>query len=643
MRISKQPSQRFSRGRVLSVVGTLLLLPVLGAFSKREMPSTSAGKVEISKASMDSIPTRAYFGDTHLHTAFSPDAGLAGTKVGPEEAYRFALGETVKSNTGQLARLKRPLDFLVIADHAENLGLAQAIATSDPALLADPFGKELHDLMKAGKGVDAFNLLVQKMNKGAEAKIQGDMLQNAWDVTMALAEKYNDPGKFTAFIGYEWTSQPNGNNLHRVVMFKDDKSTVEAVLPFSAFDSEDVEDLWDFMAAYEKNTGGQVQAIPHNGNLSSGTMFLPKHQKTGEPIDADYAKARHRWEPVIEVTQAKGTGEAHPFLSPEDEFAGFEIVDSTNLGGTVTHTPDMLQYEYARSALKMGLSLEDKLGSNPFKFGMVGSTDAHTGFASTAEDNWWGKAPFVEPSPKRWQDVLIRSSVDSTLDLTALQLAASGLAGVWAHENTREALFDAMARKEVYGTTGTRLQVRVFGGFDFAEVDLNRSDFAKNGYANGVPMGGDLSNAPSGKAPAFLIQAMRDPMGANLDRIQIVKGWLSADGQTHEKVYNVAWGDADKRKPGADGRLPVVGNSVNLQEATYSNSIGDPVLKGYWKDPDFDSNQKAFYYVRVMEIPTPRWLAYDRKRFNLFEVMPKDIRYVSQERAYTSPIWYNPI
>ena len=607
-----------------------------------KMLLTSVVSLAVYAGASADIPTRAYFGDTHLHTAWSPDAGLAGATVGPEEAYRFVLGETVTSNTGQQARLKRPLDFLVIADHAENLALAQAIETSDPALLADPFGKELHDMMKAGKGVDAFNLLVQKMTKGAEAEVQGDMLKNAWEVMMALAEKYNDPGKFTAFIGYEWTSQPGGNNLHRVVMFKDDKSVAEAVLPFSAFDSEDVEDLWDFMAAYEKNTGGQIQAIPHNGNLSSGTMFLPKHQKTGEPIDADYAKARLRWEPVIEVTQAKGTGEAHPFLSPEDEFAGFEIVDSTNLGGTVTHTPDMLQYEYARSALKMGLSLEETLGSNPFKFGMVGSTDSHTGLPGTAEDNWWGKAPFVEPSPERWQDVLIRSSVDSTLDLTALQLAASGLAGVWAHENTREALWDAIARREVFGTTGTRLQVRVFGGFDFAEGDLTRPDFAENGYAKGVPMGGDLKQAPAGKAPAFMMQALRDPDGANLDRIQIVKGWLDASGETQEKVYDVAWSDSDSRKVGSDGKVPSVGTTVDEKEATYTNTIGAPSLTGYWEDPDFDSKLKAFYYARVLEIPTPRWLAYDRKNYNLYDVMPKDILYSSQERAYSSPIWYQP-
>ncbi len=645
MLFSKQPSQRFSRGRVLSFVGALLLVPVLGALSKREVPSTSASKVEIAKASIESIPTRAYFGDTHLHTAYSADAGMVGTTVGPEDAYRFVLGQQVTSNTGLQAKLKRPYDFVVIADHAENMGLQEMIGQSDPGLLNDPFGKQLYDLVKAGKGYEAYLLILNTLGEGGDkAEIKSEsMKRSAWNTITTLAEKYNDPGKFTAFIGYEWTSQPGGNNLHRVVVFRDDKTKAEKVLPFSAFDSDDVEDLWAYMQNFETNTGGKVLAIPHNGNLSNGMMFDPFHQKDDSPIDSDYARQRNRFEPLYEVTQEKGTAEAHPLLSPEDDFAPFEVYDKGNLSGSQAKTNAMLPYEYARPALKLGLQLDNQLGVNPFKFGLVGSTDSHTGLSTTEEDNWFGKANILEPSPNRWKDVLIKSLKDPSLDMTAQDLAASGLAAVWAHENTREALFDAMARKEVYGTTGTRLQVRVFGGFDFAEVDLNRSDFAKNGYANGVPMGGDLSNAPSGKAPAFLIQAMRDPMGANLDRIQIVKGWLSADGQTHEKVYNVAWGDADKRKPAADGTLPVVGNSVNLQEATYSNSIGDPVLKGYWQDPDFDSKQKAFYYVRVMEIPTPRWLAYDRKRFNLFEVMPKDIRYVSQERAYTSPIWYNPI
>ena len=597
----------------------------------------------LSLAVADDQPTRAYFGDTHLHTSFSPDAGMAGTKVGPNDAYRFVLGETVTSSTGQAATISRPLDFVVIADHAENLGLADAIANSDPGLLSDPFGKELYDLVIAGKGVDAFNALVQKMAKGAEAKIKSEsMLRNAWTKIMELADQYNDPGEFTAFIGYEWTSQPGGNNLHRVVVFRGDKASVDPVLPFSLFDSENAEDLWDYMAAYEKDTGGQVLAIPHNGNLSSGMMFAPQYQTDGKPIDKDYAEMRSRWEPIMEVTQSKGTSEAHPFLSPDDEFADFEIVDTTNLGGTAQRTTDMIQYEYARSALKMGLEFEESLGANPFKFGMVGSTDSHAGLPATREDNWWGKAPFLEPSPNRWKDVLIRSSLDPELDLTALQLAASGLAGVWATDNTREAIWDAMARREVFGTTGTRLQIRVFGGYGFGSDDLSQTDLATKGYAAGVPMGSDLTAAPEGASPGFLVEAMRDPLGANLDRIQIVKGWLDENGASQEEVHNVVWSNADVRALDAQGNLASVGSTVNEMEATYSNSIGADALRGFWQDPDFDPAQKAFYYARVMEIPTPRWLAYDRKHYDLYDEMPEDVRYSSQERAYSSPIWYSP-
>ena len=596
-----------------------------------------------SLAAADDQPRRAYFGDTHLHTSFSPDAGMAGTKVGPNDAYRFVLGETVTSSTGQEATISKPLDFVVIADHAENLGLADAIASADPGLLSDPFGKQLYDLVMAGKGIDAFNALVQKMAKGAEAKIKSEsMLRNAWTKIMELADHYNDPGEFTAFIGYEWTSQPSGNNLHRVVVFRGDKASVEPVLPFSLFDSENVEDLWDYLAAYEKDTGGQVLAIPHNGNLSSGMMFAPQYQTDGKPIDKAYAENRSRWEPIVEVTQSKGTSEAHPFLSPDDEFADFEIVDTTNLGGTAQRTTDMIQYEYARSALKMGLEFEGDLGANPFKFGMVGSTDSHAGLPATREDNWWGKAPFLEPSPNRWKDVLIRSSLDPALDLTALQLAASGLAGVWAVDNTREAIWDAMARREVFGTTGTRLQVRVFGGYDFGPDDLEALDLAAKGYASGVPMGGDLSAAPEGNSPGFLVEAMRDPNGANLDRIQIVKGWLDSNGVSQEAVYDVVWSNPETRTLDAEGKLASVGSTVDEKEATYSNAIGAGSLRGYWQDPTFDQGQSAFYYVRVMEIPTPRWLAYDRKNYDLYDEMPEDVRYSSQERAYSSPIWYSP-
>ena len=633
------------RVRALALTGVIALAS--GLSSCASGPGTSLE----SKAAASSViedpqcasGNRAYFGDTHLHTALSPDAGLAGTKLGLDEAYRFARGETVTSNSGQQAALKRPLDFLVVADHAENLGLAQGMEKSDPELLKSPLGQQLNDLLKAGKGVEAFNLLVQKMGGGRDALISNDAyMRSVWEYNTEVAERYNAPGKFSTLIGYEWTSQPGGGNLHRVVVFRDNKALADQVLPFSAFDSEDVEDLWAFMNYYEENTGGRVLAIPHNGNLSSGTMFLPRHQKTGEPIDADYARMRHRFEPLVEVTQAKGTGETHPLLSPEDEFAGFNIVDHTNLGGTKPITPDMYPYEYARAALKQGLQLEQQLGVNPFKFGMVGSTDSHSSLPSTAEDNWWGKAPMLEPSPERWKDVLIKSSKDASLDLTALQLGASGLAGVWASGNTRTALWDAMARKEVFGTSGTRLTVRVYGGYDYTGEELKAADWAKQVCADGVPMGGDLMAASEGQIPSLLVQARKDPDGANLDRIQVVKGWLDADGETHEQVFDVSWSDPDQRMRGADGKVPSVGSSVNEREATYTNTIGAPTLTGYWKDPAFDPSQKAFYYVRVMEIPTPTWLAYDRKNYNLYDEMPATAPYTSQERAYTSPIWYNP-
>ena len=634
-----------SRVRALALTGVIALASGLSSCA------SGPGTPLESKAAASSViedpqcasGNRAYFGDTHLHTALSPDAGLAGTKLGLDEAYRFARGETVTSNSGQQAALKRPLDFLVVADHAENLGLAQGMEKSDPELLKSPLGQQLNDLLKAGKGVEAFNLLVQKMGGGRDALISNDAyMRSVWEYNTEVAERYNAPGKFSTLIGYEWTSQPGGGNLHRVVVFRDNKALADQVLPFSAFDSEDVEDLWAFMNYYEENTGGRVLAIPHNGNLSSGTMFLPRHQKTGEPIDADYARMRHRFEPLVEVTQAKGTGETHPLLSPEDEFAGFNIVDHTNLGGTKPITPDMYPYEYARAALKQGLQLEQQLGVNPFKFGMVGSTDSHSSLPSTAEDNWWGKAPMLEPSPERWKDVLIKSAKDASLDLTALQLGASGLAGVWASGNTRTALWDAMARKEVFGTSGTRLTVRVYGGYDYTGEELKAADWAKQVCADGVPMGGDLMAASEGQIPSLLVQARKDPDGANLDRIQVVKGWLDADGETHEQVFDVSWSDPDQRMRGADGKVPSVGSSVNEREATYTNTIGAPTLTGYWKDPAFDPSQKAFYYVRVMEIPTPTWLAYDRKNYNLYDEMPATAPYTSQERAYTSPIWYNP-
>jgi len=616
------------------------------AFAQDEIPPLDR-KVTYSPYPAQNFPNRVFFGDTHLHTSYSTDAGLVGCTLGPEEAYRFARGEQVTSSTGLPAKLARPLDFLVVADHAENLGLAPMIAASDPGLLKTEWGKKIHAYAKAGtiEGAGAaFNMwltAMQELNdpfKGSEETIA----RPAWERETAAAEKYNEPGRFTAFIGYEWTSGPNGNNLHRNVIFRDGKDKADTIIPLSYYDTGDPEDLWKWMADYEKKTGGKMLAIAHNGNLSNGLMFDDVTLTSKLPLDRDYAQRRMRWEPIYETTQPKGDGETHPTLSPNDEFANFERWDKGSFGPEL-HKPDMFPREYTREALKRGLAYEAKLGVNPFKFGLIGSTDMHTGLATTTEDNFFGKVVPLEPSadPVRFDEVIIgrvpagRARKDQNL---ARETSASGLAAVWARENTREALWDSMSRKEVYATTGTRLIVRVFGGFDFAAADLERSDFAEYGYQGGVPMGGDLKAAPAGKTPTFLIRSMRDADGANIDRIQVVKGWLDANGKTQEKVYDVAW--SGDRKPGADGKLPPVGNTVNVKDASYSNSIGAPYLTAFWKDPNFNLKERAFYYVRVLEIPTPRWTTYDAKVFGV--KLPTDVPSSIQDRAYTSPIWYTP-
>jgi hypothetical protein len=625
----------------------LLLASMLASTSASAQyaPGPSHSKASYSPYPTKDFPNRVYFGDTHLHTAYSADAGMVGAIVGPEEAYRFARGEEVMSNSGLPVKLERPLDFLVIADHAENLGLAPMIAASDPGLLKSEWGKTVHDLVKAGKGPDAFNMWLAAMSalkdpfKGQEKS----MAEPAWKAITAAAEKYNEPGRFTSFIGYEWTSGPNGNNLHRNVIFRDGKDKADQIVPLSYYDTGDPEDLWKWMASYEQKTGGKVLAIPHNGNLSNGLMFDDVTLTTRKPLDRAYAEARARWEPIYETTQPKGDGETHPNLSRNDEFANFERWDKASLGPELK-TPDMLRREYTREALKRGLAYEGQVGVNPFKFGLIGSTDMHTGLATTTEDNFFGKVALLEPSadPIRFDEVVAgripegRARKDQHL---ARETSASGLAAVWAHDNTRDALWDAMARKEVYATTGTRLVVRVFGGFDFTAQDLERSDFAEHGYARGVPMGGDLKAAPAGKVPSLLVRAMRDADGANLDRVQVIKGWLDAAGKTHEQVYDLAW--SGDRKAGKDGKLPPVGNTVDVKQASYTNAIGAPYLSAYWQDPAFDPKQRAFYYVRVLEIPTPRWTTYDAKFFGV--KLPSDVPTSIQERAYTSPIWYTPL
>ena len=401
--------------------------------------------------------------------------------------------------------------------------------------------------------------------------------------------------------------------------------------------SDNPRDLWKWMAAYEDRTGGDVLAIAHNGNLSNGRMFPLIESFTGMPVDAEYAQTRARWERLYEATQIKGDGEAHPFLSPNDEFADYETWDKGNLDLSELKKPEMLEFEYARSALKNGLKLEQQLGTNPYKFGMVGSTDSHTGLTAVEEDNFFGKTSSSEPSRERVQHPFVKRGDTVIMNW---ETAASGYAAVWATDNTREALFDAMERRETYATTGSRMIVRLFGGWEFEQKDALSRLPAEAGYRKGVPMGGDLSAAPVGKAPTFLVAALKDPIGANLDRIQIVKGWLDADGNVQEKVHDVAWGDVDKRQPGADGKLPPVGNTVDVPNALWTNTIGDPELITVWKDPDFDPRLRAFYYARVIEIPTPRWTAYDARRFNV--TLDPKVPMVTQERAYTSPIWYTP-
>jgi hypothetical protein len=591
------------------------------------------------------FPTRPLFGDTHLHTSFSMDAGAFGCRLTPRDAYRFARGEEITASSGQPAKLSRPLDFLVVSDHSDGFGFFPQLMSADPELMATPQGKKWYDMIRSGQGAAAAMDIIRSFGQGNMPKgfpLPGTRsYRSAWQETIDSAEAFNDPGHFTAFIGYEWTSNTKGNNLHRNILFRENGAKASLVEPFTTMaplGSDNPVDLWKWMAATEAKTGSEVLAIAHNGNLSNGRMF-PMVEAFGKKIDREYAETRNKWERLYEVTQTKGTGEAHPYLSPNDEFANFEIWDKGNLDCSVPKTKDMLEFEYARSALKNGLKLEETLGVNPYKFGLIGSSDAHTGLAAMEEDNFFGKTTPQEPSPERLTKAFFK---DPKTGITIMdwEVSASGYAAVWATENTRASIFDAMQRRETYATTGPRMAVRFFGGWNFVPADANNRMPAAIGYAKGVPMGGDLSDAPAGKSPTFLVAALKDPIGANLDRIQVVKGWLDAKGEVHEQVYDVVWGDADKRKVGTNGKLPPVGDTVDIENATWSNTIGDPELITVWTDPNFDSKQRAFYYARVLEIPTPRWTAYDAKRFGTKPLPGTTMKL--QERAYTSPIWYTP-
>jgi hypothetical protein len=622
-----------------------------GTVDKKALEKILPDKPPYSPYADLKIPTRPLFGDTHVHTSYSLDAGAAGARLGPVEALRFGKGEELMASSGQRVKLSRPLDFMVVADHSDGFGLFPRLFSGDPVLMADPQIRKWHDMMKGGKGAQATHEMVSAQSSGTVPKpfvVEGfdssrPGYRKAWHEVIKAADEANEPGRFTAFIGWEWTSNNGGDglgNLHRNVIYRDNgikASLVDPLTTAKPWGSPDPRDLWKWMEAYENKTHGRVLAIAHNGNLSNGRMFPIIESFTGKKIDRAYAENRARWEPLAEVTQMKGDGEAHPFLSPNDEFANYETWDKGNLDLSELKKPAMLEFEYVRSALKNGLKLEKELGVNPYKFGMIGSTDTHTGLSTAEEDNFFGKVSVYEPSATRALNPYMENP-KLGLKIMGWEQTASGYAAIWATENTREAIFDAMERRETYATTGPRMIVRFFGGWDFDTNDANTRMPAKAGYAKGVPMGGDLKQAPKGKSPTFLVAALKDPIGANLDRYQIIKGWVDEKGALHEKVYDVAW--SGNRKPGKGGKLPAVGNTVDVKEASWTNTIGATELIAVWKDPDFNPKERAFYYGRVIEIPTPRWTAYDAKYFNL--KMPPEAPMTTQERAYTSPIWYTP-
>lgn len=623
---------------------SLMALATAGCSGEATSDPAKTGNGE-DTITLAEFPDRPYWGDTHLHTDNSIDAFGFGVRLGPEEALRFARGEEVTATTGGKAQLDRPLDFLVIADHSDGLGATRRLYDAPrwyvKWVIGDATMLRWYDMMHEGPEgsqramaelitAAANRTLPPAMSDPARAR---EGTEDIWNTQLGLLDRYNEPGVFTAFAGFEWTLMPNGNNLHRVVMFRDGSDRTRQTMPIQGIDTS-VEQLWDYMAGYEQKTGGKVLAIPHNSNVSNGLMF-EMTMADGSPMTAEYAARRAANEPVVEVTQIKGDSETHPFLSPNDEMAGFGVKgwELGNLPLTATSTPDMYAGSYVRSALLRGLSLEAQLGVNPYAFGMIGSTDSHTALSTGDEDNFFGKHTGNEPAYK--DRALVPQNLGTRQGRFGWHYLAGGYAAAWARGNTRAEIFDAFKRREVYATTGPRMTVRIFGGFDFTDKDWS-GDWVRAGYGRGVPMGGEL--ADKGSAPTFLISALKDPDGANLDRVQVVKGWIDASGTAREKVYDVVWSDMAKRPRTAKGLTPV-GDTVDRKTATYTNTIGAPELRTTWRDPDYVKGQSAFYYVRVLEIPTPRWTLFDAVRFGFALTGEALEDAVAQERAYTSPIW----
>lgn len=586
-----------------------------------------------ASAAVSSYPEEAWFGNFHVHTSFSFDGYTNGSVATPDDAYRWAKGESIPGGKNDvMLRIKRPLDWYVVSDHAEYLGVFRKMEDPASPFSKLPIASEVTSADQA-TAFAAFGKILDEMSAGKSDPQLSDpaISKTIWQEVVATADKHNAPGEFTTFPGFEWTSNPGKQNLHRVVFFEN--STNVPDLPFSALDSDKPEDLWTWMDA-QRSSGATLLAIPHNGNASDGLMFPEGTSYGGSTLDAAYAETRMRNEPVYEITQIKGTSETHPDLSPNDEFGAFELWDYT-LATDAKH-PTHRVGSYVREALIRGLKLELEGKGNPFKYGFIGDSDTHNAAATIEEDNYSGKFANENAADHRLLGV---PGFPEANQRQVREFSSGGLAGVWAKANTRDSLFDAIARKETFATSGTRLKLRFFGSFDYAAAtDTASSDWLAAAYEHGVPMGGDLPAAPADKAPTFIAHAIKDPDGANLDRIQVVKGWVDADGNAQEKIFNVAMSGG--RTADADGKVTPVGNTVDVAEATYANSIGAPALSVTWTDPEFDAAVPAVYYVRVLEIPTPRWSTYDAAKLgvDIPEGLPESI----QERAWSSPIWYTP-
>ncbi|MEL7199520.1 MAG: DUF3604 domain-containing protein [Pseudomonadota bacterium] len=629
---------------VTFAMASVAALALAGCESEPEVAAAQSGSGE-DTIELAEFPDRPYWGDTHLHTDNSVDAFGFGTRLGPEAALRFARGEEVTATTGGTTQLARPLDFLVIADHSDALGATRRLYDAPRWYVDWVIGDETvlrwYDMMHESpeQSTRAIGELIAAAAEGtvpeamADPESAAEATKDIWNTQLSILDRYNEPGVFTALAGYEWTAMPNGNNLHRVVMFRDGSDRTRQTVPFPGLTTT-APQLWEYMRNYEEETGGRVLAIPHNSNLSNGLMFQMT-MEDGSPMTQEYAALRAWAEPVIEATQIKGDSETHPYLSPNDEMAGFGVQgwDFGNLSLSEKTQPSMYAGSYARSGLLRGLTLEQQLGVNPYAFGMIGSTDSHTSLATGDEDNFWGKHTGNEQSYT--QRSIQAQNLGTREGRFGWHYLAGGYAAAWARGNTRAEIFDAFARREVYATTGPRMSVRVFGGFGFSQ-DSWDGDWVRTGYESGVPMGGELSD--EGKAPSFMISALKDPDGANLDRVQIIKGWVDGSGKAQERIYDVIWSDAETRTR-SGGKLDPVGDTVNREDASYTNTIGAGELRTTWTDPDYVEGQTAFYYVRVLEIPIPRWTLFDAVRFGVTLSEEAMADAVAQERAYTSPIW----